>query len=82
MDGNGVGNSEDCGEASLHFGAKLGAPLREDIVHLATVFARADGPMWKGEWGSSRSKTLGLAKSHGARRGKGGGVVVYYVLGM
>ena len=45
----GIGNCEDCGQASLAFGAKLGAPLREDIVHLATVFARADGPRWKVE---------------------------------
>ena len=45
----GVGNCEDRREASVHFGTKLGAPLREDIVHPATVFARADGPRWKDE---------------------------------
>ena len=45
----GVRNCEDRREASLPFGAKLGAPLREDIVHLETVFARADGPRLKVE---------------------------------
>ena len=33
------------------FGAKLGAPLREDIVHLASISARANSPRWKIEWG-------------------------------
>ena len=45
----GAGTCDDRREASLPFGAKLGAPLREDIVHLATIFARADGPRWKVE---------------------------------
>ena len=63
----GVGSCEDRCEAALPFGGKLGAPLREDTVHLATDFAKADGPRWEGEGGSG-SKTRCLAKSHGARR--------------
>ena len=43
----GVGNCGDRRAASLPFGAKLRAPLREDIVHLASVSARANGPRWK-----------------------------------
>ena len=49
--GVGVGICEGRCEAPLPFRAKLGAPLREDIVHLATVFARAAGPRWRGEGG-------------------------------
>ena len=42
----GIGNCEDRRAASLLFGAKLGTPLREEIVHLASVSARANGPRW------------------------------------
>ena len=43
----GVGKCGDRRAASQPFGAKLGAPLREDIVHLASVSARANSPSWK-----------------------------------
>ena len=45
----GVGNCEDRLEASLLFVGKSGAPLREDIVHLARVSARANSPRWQVE---------------------------------
>ena len=54
----GVGNCEDCAEASLPFWAKLGAPLREDIVHLDMLYAVADCPRWENDT-LVRSKTLG-----------------------
>ena len=40
----GVGNCEDRREAFLLFVGKSGAPLREDIVHLARISARANNP--------------------------------------
>ena len=45
----GVGNCKDRREVPLPFGITLREPLREDIVHLATIFARADDPMWQVE---------------------------------
>ena len=47
MDGRGVGNCGDRRAAFLFFGAKLGAPLSEDIVHHASVSASANSPSWK-----------------------------------
>ena len=44
-----VGICEGRCEAPLPFRAKLGAPLREDIMHLARVSARASSPRWKVE---------------------------------
>ena len=42
----GVGNCKDRREAFPPFGITLGEPLREHIVHLASIVARADDPMW------------------------------------
>ena len=44
----GVGNCEDRREASLLFVGKSGAPLREDIVHLAKGFCESQQPKVKG----------------------------------
>ena len=57
----GVGNCGDRRAASLPFGAKLGAPLREDIVHLASVSARANSPRWKIE-GEFKISDAGLGQ--------------------
>ena len=65
----GVGNCEDRRAASLPFGAKLGAPLREDIVHLATIFARADGPRWEVE-GVFKIQDVGLGPEPLRKEGK------------
>ena len=54
----GVGICEGRCEAPLPFRAKLGAPLREDIVHLDMLYAVADCPRWENDT-LVRSKTLG-----------------------
>ena len=43
------------------FGAKLGAPLREDIVHLASDSAKANSPRWKIE-GKFKISDAGLGQ--------------------
>ena len=74
----GVGNCEDRCEASLPFGIKLGDPLREDIVHLATIFARADGTRWQVDGGVPDLRRWAWPRAM-APGGEGEGIVVHEV---